>query len=119
MTNSGLNFYTEMLKAARSSRSLFCWVNDYAPGTGENVINMTGSFHNLNPGEQVVITQLSFTVITLNESVHFEIGYTSEGFCSGTFTPISPHREMTTGDAKAHKATVDVLINPSPCLEIF
>jgi len=109
---SGLNYYTEMLKAAREGRTFTCWVNDYKPGDGLNVVNMTGSFHNLNPGEQAVITQIAFGIVSINDSAHFEVGYTSEGYCSGTFTPIHYHEELTSGAAKEYSAIKDETFLP-------
>ena len=109
---SGLNYYVEMLKAAREGRSVCIWVNDYKPGEGENVISMTGSFHNLNPGEQFVLTKVSWALVSISDSAHFVAGYTSEGFCSGTFNPIHHHHEITTGAAKEFSSTEDETFYP-------
>lgn len=110
--SSGLNYYVEMLKAAREGRACHCWVNDYKPGDGLNVINMTGSFHNLPPGNQAVLTQISFGVVSISDTAHFEPGYTSEGYCSGTFTPVYHHEEITTGAAKEYSAMKDETFIP-------
>ena len=109
---SGLNYYVEMLKAAREGRACTCWVNDYKPGDGLNVVNMTGSFHNMSPGEQAVLCQISFAVLSLSDGCHFELGFTSEGFCSGTFTPIHHHEEITTGAAKEYRSSEEESFEP-------
>lgn len=109
---SGLNYYTEILKAAREGRGCTCWVNDYKPGDGLNIVSMTGSFHNLQPGEQAIISQMAFSIVSTDDSAHFEIGYTSEGFCSGTFTPLSYHHEITVGSTKEFSAMKDETFFP-------
>ena len=114
---SGLNLYVEMLKASREGREVSKWVNDHKPGDGLNVISMTGSFHNLGPGEQYVLLQTAFAVNSINDSAHFEIGYTSEGFCSGTFTPAHHHQELTTGAAKEYSAMKDENLRPPKVMQ--
>ena len=109
---SGLNLYVEMLKAVRENRDVGKWVNDYVPGNGLNVVNMTGSFQNLNPGEQCIITQIAFGINTISDDAHFEVGYTSEGYCSGTFTPLHHHLELTTGAAKEYGTMQDETFYP-------
>ena len=109
---SGLNYYTEMLKASREDRNVCVWVNDYKPGDGVNVINMTGSFHNLNPGEQFILTQVAWGILSLNDSAHFAAGFTDEWYGSGSFTPIHHHHEMTVGGAKEYKTMSDETLYP-------
>jgi len=104
---SGLSYYVEGLKAAREGRASCLWVNDHKPGDGLNVITMTGSFYNLGPGEQFVLCHTAFAINSISDSAHFEVGYTSEGFCSGTFTPAHHHQELSTGAAKEYSAMKD------------
>ena len=82
--------------AALNGDSIIRWVNDKIPGSAQVVLtdgpsgDQPGIYYNLQEGEVIVIESTTMQLLTDNDDVKFEVGYTDQPNGAGTFTPMIP-----------------------------
>lgn len=83
------------------------WISNITPGAAQVVLQNgpvgtdPGIYYNLQAGEIVLIWDICIELLTLNDNVIFELGYTDAINGGGNFTPIMPRRVSVTGAAFA------------------
>jgi len=119
VVDSGAITSTEAgLAATRAGNGTCHWINAITPGAAQTVLtngpagDQPGIYYNIQEGRQVALTMFCFGVNTLNDDCDFELGYTSGANGGGTFTPLTPQFNVTTGAAREGRATFDKLITP-------
>lgn len=89
------------IEAARQGCQVIGWVND-EDGIGTDTIMTAASLvYNVRRGERVMISCMTYGLITINDSIHVELGFTDQANGAGSFTPISGHRHVLSGAAIA------------------
>ena len=104
------------LQASRRGDSLLKWVNDKTPGDASVVLTDVGLYYDIPAGKRVLITHVSYGIITVSDDCHFEIGSCSAVTGGGTFTPLAFHMEVGTGDRKSDKAIQRTDFDPPLCV---
>lgn len=93
------------------------------PGAAQTVLtngpagDQPGIYYNLAEGQQVLVRESCFGVISVSDNCFFELGYTDAANGGGTFRPITPRLYIRTGAAPAGRSTYDKPFNPPPCLK--
>jgi len=82
--------------AARDGRDLSGFVNDTDGITANTVLTDPGLVYNLKDDERVFIDKIQWGMITPNETLHVEFGYTTGVDGTGTFIPLTMHRHVIT-----------------------
>ena len=94
------------MKAAIDKKTLHKWVNDKTPGTTDALVLTDATlYYNLVEGECVLVTGVTYGVLSASDSCHFEAGWTTAVAGGGDFTALSPHYEVGTGTVVSGKIT--------------
>lgn len=88
------------------------WVQDTIPGAVPVVLTDAGLVYNIPRGQQVIVRQAHFGLVTTNDDCTFAIGYTDQPDGAGTFTPIVQSCEKVTGAANAGRICDDIIYRP-------
>lgn len=81
------------------------WVNNKVPGDAQVVLtdgpsgDQPGIYYNLQEGEIVLVKSICVELLTLSDTVEFELGSTDQANGAGTFTPKTPKWAYKTGAA--------------------
>ena len=90
--------------AAQRGAGLHKWVNDKTASGSEEVLDDVGLYHDLAPGEVVMITGTLVDLHTLNDECEFELVCTDEPAGAGTPTALWGEQHLATPAAKSAHA---------------
>jgi hypothetical protein len=98
-----MTFYRvdDSIAAVREGAEVIGWVNEKTGiGVGDVLTDDT-LVYNLRANEDVMITHLVYSLTTLSDSMHVELGYTDQPDGAGLFYPLTAHYHLATGGAIA------------------
>jgi len=104
------------LQASRRGDSLLKWVNDKTPGDALVVLTDATLYYDIPAGKRVLITHVSYGLITVSDDCHFELVSCSAVAGGGTPTAITFHMEAATGDRKSDKSIQRSDFDPPICV---
>lgn len=107
------------ISAARDGRALHKFANDHTPGSPIQVnTSASSTFHVIDSGSQVIITEMTVALQTASKSMYFEVGKIDNATGSGTFTPLCAHVEMINGAANFDgSVSNEIRFNPPMCVK--
>lgn len=92
---------SDSLWQVRVGRGRHAWRNDFVAGTTvPTVITGARAIVNIPEGYRFMATQMNYSLESLNDHAHFELGSCSLANGGGVFTPMTGHRHMATGNAR-------------------
>ena len=106
--------YTESngIIAALQGRSYNYWVDKQKNASSDpTILTAAGSFVNLTENQIIAIESLFFAVYTSLDEVNFEIGYTDQIDCAGTFHALGPRFPIST-DSLTNSGQIQSFENP-------
>ena len=71
-----------------------------------------GIYYNLQPGEQVFISQLCYGLVTASDSCTYELGTTDAANGGGSFTARTLERHIATGASARGRQDEDITMDP-------
>lgn len=90
--------------ASALAGSSFCrWINKFTPGSGTLVGTHSsanggqGLYYNIPVGAKIAVHEVCVELLTNEDSIYFQLGYTSRGTAAGTFTPLTPWHYLESG----------------------
>lgn len=99
--SSPVNVANDCVEAVRQGCYAIGIVNDKT-GIGANTILTDATLiYNVGRGQRVMVNSIAYGLLTVSDSMHIELGFTSAANGAGSFTPITAHREVVTGAAIA------------------